>query len=140
MRLKDNFTSLDKWSSFFDAIEPCAFKMKTGNSGRFHIGYKAQQIEQALVDNGLTTQDFGGFIKMPYLPDSDNEEVNKVYEEAGIKEGEDEYGLIYTEFTALNTYEIQKLKSKVKEQQSEIEILEQRLENLEQKVGGNSAS
>ena len=140
VRLKDNFTSLDKWSSFFDAIEPCAFKMKTGNSGRFHIGYKAQQIEQALVDNGLTTQDFGGFIKMPYLPDSDNEEVNKVYEEVGIKEGEDEYGLIYTEFTALNTYEIQKLKTKVKEQQSEIEILEQRLENLEQKVGGNSAS
>ncbi len=140
VRLKDNFTSLDKWSSFFDAIEPCAFKMKTGNSGRFHIGYKAQQIEQALVDNGLTTQDFGGFIKMPYLPDSDNEEVNKVYEEAGIKEGEDEYGLIYTEFTALNTYEIQKLKTKVKEQQNEIEILKQRLENVEQKVGGNSAS
>ena len=140
VRLKDNFTSLDKWSSFFDAIEPCAFKMKTGNSGRFHIGYKAQQIEQALVDNGLTTQDFGGFIKMPYLPDSDNEEVNKVYEEVGIKEGEDEYGLIYTEFTALNTYEIQKLKTKVKEQQNEIEILKQRLENLEQKVGGNSAS
>lgn len=140
VRLKDNFTSLDKWSSFFDAIEPCAFKMKTGNSGRFHIGYKAQQIEQALVDNGLTTQDFGGFIKMPYLPDSDNEEVNKVYEEVGIKEGEDEYGLIYTEFTALNTYEIQKLKTKVKEQQNEIEILKQRLENVEQKVGGNSAS
>ena len=104
--------------------------MKTGNSGRFHIGFKAQQVEQALLDNGLTTQDFSGFVKMVYLPDKDNEEMCKVYEEAGIKEGEDEYGLIYTEFTALNTYEIQKLKKKVQEQQQEIDELKELVKQL----------
>lgn len=133
-RLKKDFTSLDKWSEFFDAIEPCAFRMKTGNSGRFHLGYKAQQIEQALIDSDLTTQDFAGFIKMAYLPDSDNEDLRKAYEEAGIKEGEDELGLVYTEFVPLNTYKIQKLNNKVKEQQEEIDSLNTKTQEQEEKI------
>lgn len=112
-RLKKDFTSLDKYDAFFDALEPCAFRMKGGNSGRYHIGFKARQVEQALLDNGLTTQDFAGFIRMTYTPDPEDPEGNAVYEEAGIKEGDDEFGLIYTEFPALNAAQIQKLKRRV---------------------------
>lgn len=123
-RLKKDFTTLDEWDSFFDAIEPCAFRMKGGASGRFHIGFKAQQIEQALLDTGKSTKDFAGFIRMAYQPDADDPESNAVYEAAGIKAGDDEYGLIYTEFTALNTYQIQKLKARVKHLEELVEKLQ----------------
>lgn len=114
-RLKKEFTSLDKWDSFFDSLEPCAFKMKNGTSGRYHLGFKAQQVEQALLDNGLTTTDFAGFIKLKYQPDQDDPDGCAVYDSAGIKAGDDELGLIYTEFVAMNTYEIQKLKERISE-------------------------
>ena len=114
-RLKKDFMELDRWDTFFDNIEPCAFKMKTGASGRFHIGFKARQIEEALLNSGLSTSDFAGFVKMTYEPNADDEEGTAVYEAAGIKPGDDEYGLIYSEFTALNTYEIQKLKKRIDE-------------------------
>ena len=123
VRLKKDFTDLDKWDSFYDALEPCAFKMKAGNSGRFHMGFKAQQVEKALLDNGMITQDFAGFIKMEYKKDIDDPEGNAIYQETGINEGDDEYGLIYTEFVALNTYQIQKLKNEVASLKREIETL-----------------
>lgn len=108
-RLKKDFLALDKWSAFYYSLEPIAFKMRTGTSGRYHIGFKAQQVEKALTDNGLTTKDFAGFVKSKYEVDEDDPEGSKVYAEAGINQGDDEYGLIYTEFIALNTYMIQKL-------------------------------
>ena len=106
---------MDKWGAFYDSLEPVAFKMKNGKSGRYHMGFVAQQVEQALLDNGLTTQDFAGFIKMQYTPDEDDVEGNAIYQEAGINSGDDEYGLIYSEFVAMNTYEIQKLKKELDE-------------------------
>ena len=122
-RLKEDFAEMDKWESFYNALEPIAFKMKSGSSGRYHMGFRAQQIERALTENGLTTQDFAGFIKMKYKPDSDDSAGNAVYKEAGINEGDDEYGLIYTEFVALNTYQIQKLKNEFNKMKCELESL-----------------
>ena len=109
-RLKKDFTELDAWDAFYDALKPCAFKMKNGNSGRYHMGFKAGQVEEALLAAGLTTKDFAGFIRTPYVPDENDPEGSAVYAEAGIEPGDDELGLIYTEFTALNTYQIQQLK------------------------------
>lgn len=129
-RMKKDFTDLEKWETFFDTIEPCAFRMKTGTSGRFHIGFKAQQIEQALTDAGLTTQDFAGFVKMKYLVDEDDPEGTAVYDEAGIKPGDDEYGLIYTEFVALNTHKIQKLQNEMNELKAEVSELKQLVQEL----------
>ena len=119
-RLKKDFEALDKWSAFFNALEPCAFKMKNGASGRYHLGFKAQQVEKALKASGLTTQDFAGFIKSPYKVDEDDPERAAAYEAAGIKEGDDEYGLIYSEFTALNTYKIQQLQKEVDTLKNEV--------------------
>lgn len=138
IRLKEDFTDLSKWESFYDSIEPCAFRLKTGSKGRFHIGYKAQQVEQALLDSGLTTEDFAGFIKMPYAVDEDDPERAKTYEEAGIEPGSDEYGLIYTEFVALNTYKIQKLQKENTELHNEISDLKSRLDKLEAMLAANN--
>lgn len=128
-RLKEDFKSLDDWEAFFNSLEPCAFKMKNGNSGRYHLGFKAQQIEKALIDNGLTTQDFAGFVETKHITDASAPEDEAVYEEAGIGNGDSEYGLIYTEFVALAIHKIQK-------QQEEINSLKTSIEELKTLITG----
>lgn len=124
-RLKDDFQSLDKWEGFFDNLEPCAFKLKSGSSGRYHFGFKAQQVKESLEKAGLTTRDFAGFVTTKYDIDEDDPETTELYEQLGIKPGDDVHGLIYTEFVALQHNEIQKLKARVKYLESEINTLKQ---------------
>lgn len=108
-RLKTDWEDLSKYDEFYKSIEPGSFKYINGSSGRSHIGFRAQQIEQALSDNGLTNSDFAGIVKYKVNPDS--EDFNG-YDE--------EYGLIYSEFIALNTYMIQKLQNEIIELKAEI--------------------
>lgn len=124
-RLKDDFKSLDKWEGFFDNLEPCAFKLKNGSSGRYHFGFKAQQVKESLEKAGLTTKDFAGFVTTKYDIDEDDPETTELYEQLGIKPGDDVHGLIYTEFVALQHNEIQKLKERVKNLETEINALKQ---------------
>lgn len=124
-RLKDDFQSLDKWEGFFDNLEPCAFKLKNGSSGRYHFGFKAQQVKESLEKAGLTTKDFAGFVTTKYDVDEDDPETTELYEQLGIKPGDDVHGLIYTEFVALQHNEIQKLKERVKNLETEIKALKQ---------------
>ena len=106
---------LYKLDGLLDKLEPCTFRFKNGTSGRLHAGFVAQDVEAALEELGLTTMDFAGLIKSPRR---DGE---------GKETGAYDYGLRYTEFIPINTWEIQKLKTRVTE-------LEQRLAALE---GGN---
>ena len=124
-RLKDDFQSLDKWEGFFDNLEPCAFKLKSGSSRRYHFGFKAQQVKESLEKAGLTTKDFAGFVTTKYDIDEDDPETTELYEQLGIKPGDDIHGLIYTEFVALQHNEIQKLKERVKNLETEINALKQ---------------
>lgn len=124
-RLKDDFQSLDKWEGFFDNLEPCAFKLKGGSSGRYHFGFKAQQVKESLEKAGLTTKDFAGFVTTKYVVDEEDPETTELYEQLGIKPGDDVHGLIYTEFVALQHNEIQKLKERVKNLETEINALKQ---------------
>lgn len=129
-RLKYDFTELDRWDSWFDSIKPWAFKMKTGNSGRYHFGFSAQQVEESLFNNNLTSKDFAGYVKLAYHPDEDDPEGTAIYEAAGIREGDFELGLIYTEFTAMNTWQIQKLKAIVSAQDEKIANLKAEIAEL----------
>lgn len=108
-RLKTDWEDLSKYDGFYKSIEPGSFKYINGSSGRSHIGFSAQKVEQALSDNGLTNSDFAGIVKYKVNPDS--EDFNG-YDE--------EYGLIYSEFIALNTYMIQKLQNEIVELKAEI--------------------
>lgn len=101
-RLKNGFKTLEDYEGFFKNLKPVAFKYNNGASGRYHIGFKAQDVKSALESAGLTTQDFGGFVQ------------------TAVSEADDDYqgiadpqGLIYTEFTALNTYMILRLMEQV---------------------------
>lgn len=83
---------LDRYDGFFDLLQPAAFKLNNGTSGRYHMGMIAQDVEQALADSGIPTSDFAGYIKM-----------------------QDSYALRYGEFIALLIWQVQKLKARVKE-------------------------
>lgn len=83
---------LDRYDGFFDLLQPAAFKLNNGTSGRYHMGMIAQDVAQALADSGIPTSDFAGYIKM-----------------------QDSYALRYGEFIALLIWQVQKLKARVKE-------------------------
>lgn len=92
---------ISKYDQFFDKLKPASYQLIQNESGRTHLGLIAQDVEQALIDSDLGTNDFAGFVK------------NK-----------DIYGLRYNELHALEIYEIQQLKEK-------ITILEKKLNELQ---------
>lgn len=95
---------LSDYDGFFDGLKPMTFLFNDGTSGRKHMGFGAQDVEQNLVDNGLTSMDFAGFIKSQRTDD-----FGQVYE------GEYDYALRYTEFIPILVDQVQKLKKRVAE-------------------------
>lgn len=87
---------LEGYRALFQALKPCRFKFNDGTSGRYHVGFISQDVEDALAAAGLDSLDFGGFVK-----DTDGE-------------GEEIYFLRYEEFIALNTAAIQGLEARVR--------------------------
>ena len=67
----------------------------------------AQDVKDAVIGEGLTTQEFAGYCEW------ENEDKS-----IGC-------GLRYSEFVAMNIYEIQKLKARVKELEEKIKITEE---------------
>ena len=126
-RLKKDFVNLTDWEKFYDRLEPVAFRMKNGNSGRYHMGFKAQQVKEALEDSGLTARDFAGYLEMIHRVDPDNLEGEAAYEAAGIRDGDKELGLIYTEFVALNTHMIKQLRAEMAALKDEVSQLKAQL-------------
>ena len=107
---------MTEYEDFVDCLEPCFFKLNGGTSGRYHSGFKAQQVLNALEKNNLSSQDFAGYVTYAVSPDS--EEYHGYDEECG---------LIYTEFTALNTHMIQKTRQELTETKNTIQKLQQEL-------------
>lgn len=94
----------DGYADIFDLLRPVSFKYNNQKSNRTHVGFIAQEVKDAIIKSGFTTLDYA------------------TYCEWG--EGEDsECGLRYEEFIALNTSQIQKLKSRVSELEKQIKEL-----------------
>lgn len=108
--LKKDIQFLDeKYIQLFDLLEPVSFKFVDGTSGRTHIGFIAQDVEDAMEQVGLTSLDFAGFCKNTII----NENGGQV----------DIYSLRYGEFTALNTAKIKQLEQQVIKLRNEIKEL-----------------
>ena len=91
---------LSRYRQFLLDLKPCRFKYDNGQSGRFHVGLIAQDMERSLVDNGLTAMDFSGWCQMPIRD-----------EEGGITGYT--YGIRYDSLIPLNTMMIQELERRV---------------------------
>ena len=99
-RAKNSIEELpDAYVDMLDKLTPVRFKYNDGQSGRYHVGFIAQDVEQALTEAGLTSQDFGGFVDL----DQNGETL----------------GLAYDEFIGLLFQKIRKLEEK-------IEVLEEK--------------
>ena len=93
-RQKNSIEELpDAYVDMLDKLTPVRFKYNDGQSGRYHVGFIAQDVENALKGAGLTTQDFGGFVDL----DGDGEQL----------------GLAYDEFIGLLFQKIRKLEKKI---------------------------
>lgn len=110
--LKKDIRPIDEiYDDLFDRLNPVLFRWKDGTSGRIHTGFIAQDVKQATEDTGLTTSDFGAYVHFA----------------ASEKDGEiipESCGIRYEEITPLNTWEIQKLKRRVKELEDKMEELQ----------------
>lgn len=101
-RLKNHIDyDLKKYEKFFLALKPTRFKYNAGRSGRYHTGFIAQDVEEALKESGISTQEFAGFVGLDIL-DPGNDGFT------GTR-----YNLRYGEFISLNTYMIQRLYNEV---------------------------
>lgn len=113
---KNTITALPEiYSQIFDQLKPVSYKYNGGGSDRTHTGFIAQDVEQAVLDTGLTTKDFAAVCY----------EINP---DTGEKE---DYTIRYEELIALCVNEIQQLKKEKAEQEMRLRSLEERLAALE---------
>lgn len=109
---------MEKYEDFFNTLKPTQYKKTSGQSGRYHVGFVSQDIEDGLAEVGLTDLDFAGFVKSPLYKRDENRK--KLIEEGII---DYRYALRYEEFIALNTHMIQKLMKRVDELEAEVAAL-----------------
>jgi len=126
---KDIQTFDERYDKFFDCLEPSIYKYILGSSGRFHSGYLTQQVEKALEMSDLTTKEFAGVV-ITEIQREQEEADGKLKDIVGSESNylldrgiSEQHNLAYTEFIALNTWQIQKLKLRVKELEEQILIL-----------------
>lgn len=122
----------DTHLQFFQLLQPVSFLFKDGTSGRTHIGFISQDVEEAMKQVGLTDLDFAGFckdVKMKcYLDDDGNEIEEPLLDENGKEQYI--YSLRYEEFIALNTYAIQHLTTELNETKKELSELKETVNKL----------
>ena len=110
---KNTIKTLDKaYDQVFDALIPSSYKFNENESNRTHTGFIAQDVKAALINAGLTTQDFAAYCEWKNEDDT-----------VGC-------GLRYEEFIALCVDQIQKLKKQVAEQDTRIAEFERLVKEL----------
>ena len=99
---------LEAYDVIFDNLKPSRFKYNDGTSGRYHTALIAQDVKEAILAAGLTTQDFAGYCEVPiYEKDEDGNSTENI---TGYT-----CALRYDEFMALAIRQIQMLKARVAE-------------------------
>ena len=128
-RKKKDFQKLledDRFERFFMLLQPMKYRF-IENDKEIHIGFVAQDVEQAMMDCNISDEEFYG-LEHAALSKKDfesYEEWNKFLD--NNNGANDMYTLCYQEFIALNTAMIQKLQNRCSD-------FEQRLSALERSV------
>lgn len=95
---------MSRYEPLFHLLKPVAYKYNRGTSDRFHTGFIAQDVEDAIITAGLTTQDFAAFVIEPEAQGG-------------------QYGLCYSEFISLNTHMIQQALERIKALENQVKAL-----------------
>ena len=114
--LKKDIRKLDeRYLNLFLQLVPVSFQFIDGESGRTHVGYIAQDVENAMAQCGITALDFAGFCKNVKVKCSLNENGEEIEETVLDKNGNPTYiySLRYEEFIPIITFAVQKLWEKV---------------------------
>ena len=110
-RVKNTISyDLESYAKMFMKLKPAVYHYNNNQSNRFHTGYIAQDVEEAVLSVGLTTQDFAGISKAP-VEDDDGNIIDY------------HYYLRYSSFVPLNTYMIQKALKRIEALEAEIKQL-----------------
>ena len=109
-RLKKNIVAFDdKLNRIFDNLKPVQFEYSKDFLGSgIHFGYIAQDVVKSIEDEGNNINDYS-FIYETEIEDNSTEKY---------------YQLNQTDFIALNTWQIQKLKARVEELEKKLDALE----------------
>ena len=95
---KNHIEGIDeRYDNLFDYLIPKRFQYNDGTSNRYHTGFIAQDVQKAIEESGLTEKDFAALCTF------------------SSGENESFMGLRYEEFIAINTRQIQLLKSRIAE-------------------------
>lgn len=125
-RKKKDFRKLledDRFERFFELLQPMKYRL-IENDEKMHIGFVAQDIEQAMKCCDISENEFYG-LEHAVFSEKDfesNEEWEKFLEQNGG--ANDMYTLCYQEFIALNTAMIQKLQSRCNDFERRLSALE----------------
>ena len=131
--LKSNIKPLtEKHILFFYLLQPVSFTFKNGKSGRTHVGFISQDVENAMKQARLTDLDFAGFCKDVKIIETEDEYGNTTSQIEKDENGHDVYiySLRYDEFIALNTFMIQNLYKENQYIKDRLLRLEEKIDNL----------
>lgn len=127
-RKKKDFRKLledDRFERFFELLQPMEYRL-IENDEKMHIGFVAQDVEQAMTDCDISENEFYG-LEHAVFSEKDfesNEEWKKFLEQNGG--ANDMYTLCYQEFIALNTAMIQKLQNRCRDFERRLSALERK--------------
>ena len=132
-RKKKDFQKLlsdDRFERFFKLLQPMEYRL-IENDDKTHIGFVAQDVEQAMADCGISENEFYGLEHVVFSKKDfeSNEEWKKFLEKNGG--ANDMYTLCYQEFIALNTAMIQKLQNRCNDFEQRLSALERRVSHAE---------
>lgn len=132
-RLKEDIKPIDtKLEKMFMDLKPVSYYMINQADYRRHNGFIAQEVEESMLNNNISYEEFAGLLKRSHKNENTTEEdiplqiLNDENDEDNI-----EYSLNYNEFTALNTHMIQKCINIINEQSDKIQMLENKIQILE---------
>ena len=127
-RKKKDFRKLledDRFERFFELLQPMEYRL-IENDEKMHMGFVAQDVEQAMKDCDISENEFYG-LEHAVFSEKDfesNEEWEKFLKQNGG--ANDMYTLCYQEFIALNTAMIQKLQNRCNDFEHRLSALERK--------------
>lgn len=116
LKLKDNIVPIDNAKAFIMALNPIAYKMTDGDTGRIHMGFGAQEVAQAAKDTDM------GDLSLYQAVEVD-ENGHEQYYTPEAKEENLSWGLNYNELIA-------PLVAVVQQQEQRIQALENKIKQL----------